>query len=337
MRFTFASLATSGRTLDFDLKRCEGYRNFCNKLWNAARFVLMNAAGRSAGRAETRPAPLSVADRWIVSRLQQAEALVAEHLQGYRFDLAARAVYEFVWDEYCDWYVEFAKVQLGAGTEAEQDATRKTLVRVLEVVLRLAHPFIPFITEELWQSIGPLAGKKGLSISVQPFPQPQQEKRDADAESQIVQLQARVLAARALRGAMQLSPAVRVALWAEPGTAAERAGLEATRAYMLPLAKLSEVRITDTLPQTDAPVVVAGASKLMLHIEVDRAAERERLAKEIARLEAEATKVQAKLANAAFVARAPAPVVAQERERLATINATLDKLRPQLGRLSDSA
>jgi valyl-tRNA synthetase len=335
VRFTFASLATSGRTLDFDLKRCEGYRNFCNKLWNAARFVLMNAAGESVGRDEDKPAPLSVADRWIVSRLQKAEAQVAEHLEAYRFDLAARAVYEFAWDEYCDWYVEFAKVQLGAGNEAEQRATRQTLVRVLEVVLRLAHPFIPFITEELWQSIGALAGKKGVSISAQPFPQPQAEKRDPHAEAQIAQLQARVLAARALRGAMQLSPAVRVALWAEPGSAAERASLEATKGYMLPLAKLSEVRITETLPPTDAPVVVAGASKLMLHIEVDRAAERERLAKEIARLEAGATKVQAKLANAAFVARAPAPIVAQERERLATINATLEKLKPQLGRLSD--
>ena len=334
LRFTFASLATLGRTLDFDLNRCEGYRNFCNKLWNAARFVLMNVEGKDCGLDDSKPATLSVADRWIVSRLQVAEELVAGHLQAYRFDLAARAVYEFVWDEYCDWYVELAKVQLAEGDGPQQSATRQTLVRVLEVVLRLAHPFIPFITEELWQSIGPLAGKKGVSVSVQAYPRAQEEKRDAGAEAEIARLQARVLAARALRGAMHLSPALRVALWAEPGTDDDRASLAATMTYMLPLAKLSEVRITDALPHNDAPVVVAGASKLMLQVEVDRAAERERLAKEIARLETEATKVRSKLANESFVARAPAQIVAQERERLADFDATLEKLKPQLERLS---
>jgi len=263
-----------------------------------------------------------------------ADALVAAHLEAYRFDLASRVVYEFVWDEYCDWYLELAKVQLADGNQAQQRATRRTLVRVLEVVLRLAHPFIPFITEELWQSIGPLAGKEGPSISTQPYPRPQDDRRDAPAEAEIARLQARVLAVRALRGAMNLSPAVRVALWVEPGTADEREGLLATTTYMVLLAKLSEVRVTDTLPRTDAPVVVAGASKLMLHIEVDRAAERERLAKEIARHQADATKVQSKLANEAFVARAPAPIVAQERERLSGLNATLEKLKAQLNRLS---
>jgi valyl-tRNA synthetase len=334
VRFTFASLATSGRTLDFDLKRCEGYRNFCNKLWNATRFVLMNVAGKDVGLDENTPTKLSLADRWIVSRLQAAEALVAAHLETYRFDLAARAVYEFVWDEYCDWYVELAKVQLADGDEEGQRATRRTLVRVLEAVLRLAHPFIPFITEELWQSIGPLAGKKGLSISTQPYPLPQAEKRDAVAETEIGRLQARVLAVRALRGAMSISPAVRVALWAEPGSEEERVSLSATSTFVMPLAKLSEFKVTDHLPQTDAPVVVAGASKLMLQIEVDPAAERERLGKERARIEAEVAQVQSKLGNAAFVARAPAPIVAQERARLADRKATLEKLEQQLKRLS---
>jgi valyl-tRNA synthetase len=334
VRFTFASLATFGRTLDFDLKRCEGYRNFCNKLWNAARFVLMNVGGEEVGSDAAEHAPASVADRWIVSRLQEAEALVATHLEAYRFDLAARAVYEFVWDEYCDWYVEFAKVQLADGEQQAQHATRRTLVRVLEVILRLAHPFIPFITEELWQSIGPLAGKKGLSISTQPYPRPQAERRDARAEAEIARLQARVLAVRALRGGMNVSPALRVALWAEPGSEDERASLAATLPYMLPLAKLSEVRITAALPPTDAPVVVAGAAKLMLHIEVDPAAERERLAKDRARVEAEIAQMQSKLGNESFVARAPAPVVAEVRARLAERQATLQKLEQQLKRLS---
>jgi valyl-tRNA synthetase len=334
VRFTFASLATSGRTLDFDLKRCEGYRNFCNKLWNAARFVLMNVQGKEVGPDPGRASEQSLADRWIVSRLQEAEALVAAHLEGYRFDLASRVVYEFVWDEYCDWYVELAKVQLAESNPEQQRATRRTLVRVLEVVLRLAHPFIPFITEELWQSIGPLAGKEGRSISTQPYPRAQAERRDALAEAEIARLQARVLAVRALRGAMNLSPALRVALWVEPGSDDERAGLPATTNYMLPLAKLSEVRITDALPQTDAPVVVAGASKLMLHIEVDRAAERERLHKEKTRIEAEAAQVRSQLGNQSFVARAPAHIVGQRRAQLADLNATLQKLEQQLKRLS---
>jgi valyl-tRNA synthetase len=334
VRFTFASLATFGRTLDFDLSRCAGYRNFCNKLWNAARFVLMNVEDKDVGLDETMPAALSIADRWIASRLQETEAAVGEHLEGYRFDLAARAVYEFVWDEYCDWYVELAKVQLADGDDAQQRGTRRTLVRVLETVLRLAHPFIPFITEELWHGVARLAGRKGVSISAQPYPQPQAEKIDRPAEVEIGRLKERVLAARALRGEMKLSPAQRVPLWVVPGSAEDRASLSSTLSYMLALAKLSEARIAQDLPQADAPVVVAGGSRLMLHVEVDRGAERERIAREIARIESEVAKLQSKLANESFVSRAPAQIVAQERERLAGFHATLETLRPQLGRLS---
>jgi valyl-tRNA synthetase len=333
VRLTFASLATFGRTLNFDLSRCEGYRNFCNKLWNATRFVLMNVEGKDAGLDSAQPVTLSFVDRWIVSRLQQAEAEVAEHLAGYRFDLAAKAVYEFVWDEYCDWYVELAKTQLQTGDQAAQRGTRKTLVVVLEATLRLAHPIVPFITEELWQTVAPLAGVEGLSISTQPYPQPQAEKRDRAAEEEMQRLKTRILAARGLRGEMNLSPAQRVPLWAAPASAAERASLTATAPYVISLVKLSEIKIADDLPQTDAPVVLAGESRLMLHIEMDRAAERDRHSKELARLEGDIAKVKANLANEAFVARAPAEVVAQKRRLLAEFEAKLEALQDLVKRL----
>jgi valyl-tRNA synthetase len=334
LRFTFASLATFNRTLNFDLNRCEGYRNFCNKLWNATRFVLMNVAGKDVGLEDSAEKTYSFVDRWLLGRLQRAKRDIADNLDNYRFDLAARALYEFVWDEYCDWYVELAKVQLqraeAAGDAAAARGTRSMLVRELEATLRLAHPMMPFITEELWQTLAPLAGKKGDTISLQPFPRADTTRIDATADAQMALLKALVNGCRALRGEMGLSPAQKVPLF----VTGERTLLEQFAPYLSALAKLSKVEIVADLPATDAPVQIVGDFRLMLHIEVDAAAERQRIANEIARIENEAGKEEARLANENFVKRARSDVVEQARARVATLRSTLEKLRAQQTRLS---
>jgi valyl-tRNA synthetase len=327
VRFTFASLASFSITLNFDLGRCEGYRNFCNKLWNATRFVLMNTEDKDCGKDEKLPVELSTWDRWIVSRLQGTEAEVESAFSEYRFDNAAAAIYRFVWDEYCDWYLEVAKLQLQNSDQKTQRGTRRTLVRVLETALRLAHPIIPFITEELWQKVAPLAGRGGETIMLQRYPKSQPEKIDEAAEREVGPAKEVVNAARNLKAEMKLANQQRVPLYVtgKPGAAC----LAAVEALVRP----SAIHTVDELPGSDSPVAVAGPHRVMLHVEVDPAAERERLAKEVKRIEGEIAKCKAKLANASFVERAPAKVVDQERARLAGFESTLAKVKQQLARL----
>jgi valyl-tRNA synthetase len=324
MRFTFASLASFSITLNFDLSRCEGYRNFCNKLWNAARFVLMNTEGKDVGLDDTKPVKLSFIDRWIASRLQRVEAEVEQGFADYRFDNVAASIYRFVWDEYCDWYVEVAKLQLQSADEALQRGTRRTLVRVLETALRLLHPISPFITEELWQKVAPLAGKKGDTIMLQPYPKSQPERIDEAAERDMAVLKDWTVAARNLRSE-------KLPLYATAAPAV--AEVEVTLAAIQALARLSEVKQVAALPDSTAPVGVVGEGRIMLYKEVDPAAEAGRISKESARVSGEIAKAKAQLANPSFVERAPAQVVEQARKRLSEFEESLVKLQEQLQKL----
>jgi valyl-tRNA synthetase len=345
-----ASYASLGRNVNFDSKRCEGYRNFCNKLWNATRFVLMNCEGFDCGlkehtKAECAPGqPLhgymafSLADRWISGELQRVEAAVAQGFADYRLDNVAGAIYSFVWDEYCDWYLEIAKVQIAGGSEAEQRATRRTLIRTLETVLRLLHPVAPFITAELWHSVAPVAGREVAdSVATAPYPQAQLDKVDPAADAWMARLKAVVGVSRNLRSEMSLSPAERVPLL----TVGDAGFVESAAAVLKALARLSEVRTLDAAAfaaaTQAAPVAEAGDVQLALFVEIDVDAELARLGKEITRLEGEIVKAQAKLGNESFVGRAPAAVVQQEQARLDGFTQALGRLRDQRDRLAPSA
>jgi valyl-tRNA synthetase len=346
LRFTFAALASLGRSINFDSKRCEGYRNFCNKLWNATRFVLMNCEGQDCGLKEHTKAECAVggpaygymtfsqADRWISSKIQRVEADVAKGFAEYRLDIVANVIYDFVWNEFCDWYLEIAKVQINTGNASQQRATRRTLIRTLETILRLVHPITPFISEALWQKVAPVAGRAGPSVSIAAYPVAQLDRVDEQAEAHVAKLKTWVDACRNLRGEMGVSPATKLPLY----VLGESEFMTSAGPVLQALAKLNEVKVFDneadwTQAAAAAPVAVVGEARLCLFMEVDVAAEKIRLRKEVARIETEIGKANGKLGNEAFVAKAPPSVIEQERKRMADFEATLSKVKSQLAQI----
>ena len=334
LRFTFCSLATQGRDIRFDLGRIEGYRNFCNKLWNAARFVIHHTEGKDCAVDDSASVELGLAERWIVSRLQQTELAVGEAIESYRLDLASQAIYEFIWNEYCDWYLEFTKpVLFDENSSIElQRGTRRTLLRVLETMLRLAHPLMPFITEDIWQQVRDRVGKQGPSIMAQPYPVAQPEKIDSDSLSEMQWVQDVVLGVRRIRGEMDIKPSVRLDVLLNAGDARDDERAAAHAGYLSSLGGLNSIsRQADDQPQPKSAKVLLAGLEILIPLEglIDKDAELARIDRELARKEKDLANSQAKLTNKKFIARAPAPVVEQERERVAQFNEAIDKLHAQ--------
>ena len=332
LRFTMASYASLGRSINFDFKRAEGYRNFCNKLWNATNFVLMNTEGQDCGQDESLPLDYSFVDQWIIGRLQETEIAATKAFDTYRFDIAAQTLYEFLWSEYCDWYLELAKVQLQSGCEGSQRATRRTLVRVLEVVLRLLHPIMPFITEELWQVVAPLANAKNTdSIMLANWPVADSNKISTAAFQQMATLQDLIGAVRNLRGEMGLAPSVKAPLFIEGGQE-----LADVLLYVPMMARLTEAKLVNKLPESDdAPVAMMQGARLMLKVEIDKAAETARLNKETEKLTKALDKLDAKLSKPGYTDKAPAHLVEKDRADLAELTDKMAKIHNQLVKLKD--
>ncbi|MGT3349877.1 valine--tRNA ligase [Yersinia enterocolitica] len=331
LRFTLAALASTGRDINWDMKRLEGYRNFCNKLWNASRFVLMNTEGQDCGQNGGEMV-LSLADRWILAEFNQTIKAYREAMDTYRFDLAANILYEFTWNQFCDWYLELAKPVMNSGSEAELRGTRHTLIEVLEALLRLAHPIIPYITETIWQRVKTLKGITADTIMLQPFPEYDASQVDEKALSDLEWIKQTIIAVRNIRAEMNIAPGKPLEVMLRGANAeAQRRVLE-NQSFIQSLARLSSLTL---LPEGDkGPVsvtkLVEGAEVLIpMAGLIDKATELERLAKEVAKLEAEIERIEGKLSNEGFVARAPEAVVAKERERMAACAEAKQKLIEQ--------
>jgi len=332
LRFTFASLASPGRDIKFDLNRCEGYRNFCNKIWNASRFVLMNCPDDDNGFEQCTDGFMnfSQADRWITSIFQNTLKNIESNFENYRFDLAAQEMYQFIWDEYCDWYLEVAKVQLNnSNSEATIRGTKRTLLGLLENILKMIHPMMPFISEEIWQIISQKTGTHSETIMLQSYPLSREKKIDKDAEAWMQNLKNMVEECRKLRGEMNISPAEKVPLLIIGNAKA----IQSYQDYLVQLAKLESITVVDSFEKIDAPVSIVGEYKLMLKVEIDVAAEKQRLQKEIDKLTIELKKADGKLANQSFIEKAPESVIIQEKERQKKFSEDLQKFKEQLSRL----
>ena len=338
LRFTYYSLASTGRDIKFDIGRIEGFRNFCNKIWNAARYVMMNCADEDCGQSSDAAVELSLADRWIIGQLQETESAVSRAVSQYRFDLASQALYEFIWNEYCDWYLELSKPVLWDedASPAAKRGTRRTLIRVLEASLRLLHPFMPFITEEVWQTVAPLAGKTGDTIMLQPYPQADAGAVDKAANADIEWLKGVIVGVRTIRGEMNIPPGKALDIILRNGDDTDKSRLEINAPYLRKLAKLESITWMDS--DQEAPV---SATALVGNLEIlvpmagliDKDAELARLAKEIEKLGKDLARIEGKLSNSSFVDRAPAEVVEKERAKLADQQQVLEKLREQEQRL----
>ena len=335
LRFTYYSLASTGRDIKFDMGRIEGYRNFCNKIWNAARYVLMNTQEHDCGQDGSKDFEFSLADRWIISRLQQTEQAVAQHLEQYRFDLASQELYEFIWNEYCDWYLELSKPVLWDDNAASslKKGTRRTLVRVLETTLRLLHPFMPYITEEIWQQLAPLTGKQGDTIMLQPYPELNPDYVDTQAQSDIDWVKGVIVGVRNIRGEMNIGPGQAIPILIKNGDGEDRRRLDENQQFLQTLAKLED--ITWLTPEIDAPMsatALVGSMEILVPMAglIDKDAEISRLTKEIDKLNKDLTRITGKLNNPKFVDKAPAEVVEKERAKEAGQQQALEKLNQQL-------
>ncbi|SEL20227.1 valine--tRNA ligase [Ectothiorhodospira marina] len=336
LRFTLAALASSGRDIKFDLGRIEGYRNFCNKLWNAARYVLMNTEGQDTG-VNGGEVEFSLADRWITSRLQVTITEVHRHLAEYRFDLAARALYEFTWHDYCDWYLELCKPVLTGedSSEAARRGTRQTLVQVLETLLRLMHPIMPFITEAIWRQVAPLAGREGATIMHQPYPQVDESARDAQADKEIEWMKNFILGMRRIRAEMDISPGKPLPVLLHNWQPEDQTRFQSSRAFIEFLGKPESVQWLHGEEPPESAMALVGEMHLLIPLAglIDKEAEIARLEKEVAKVQKNLTQCRGRLENPSFVDRAPAEVVEKERTRVAEMGASLRELEGQLEKI----